>query len=42
MPTPQAYARVGAARLAFDSPVGGVWPSDHFGLAVDLEIGLLD
>jgi len=39
---PKAYARVRTARLAFDSPVGGVWPSDHFGLVVDLDIGLLD
>lgn len=37
----KAYARIRAAALAFDKPTGDVWPSDHFGLAVDLDVGLL-
>ena len=36
---PRAHAYVRAARLAFDKPVDGVWPSDHFGVVVDLDIG---
>ena len=35
----RAHAYVRAARLAFDKPVDGVWPSDHFGVVVDLDIG---
>ena len=27
------------AFLVGDAPVGGVWPSDHFGVAVDLSVG---
>jgi hypothetical protein len=30
---------VHAAQLAFDRPVDGVWPSNHFGVVVDVEIG---
>lgn len=36
---PKAHASVTAAPLVFDSPIGGVWASDHFGLLVDLDIG---
>jgi hypothetical protein len=36
---PKAHARVEAATLAFDQPADGVWPSDHYGVMVDLEIG---
>jgi endonuclease/exonuclease/phosphatase family metal-dependent hydrolase len=36
---PKAHARVQAARLAFDKPVGDIWLSDHFGLVVDIEVG---
>jgi endonuclease/exonuclease/phosphatase family metal-dependent hydrolase len=36
---PEAFAYVRSARLAFDQPSEGVWPSDHFGVVVDLEIG---
>lgn len=36
---PDAYGRVLSAELAFDQPVDGVWPSDHFGVVVDLEVG---
>jgi endonuclease/exonuclease/phosphatase family metal-dependent hydrolase len=39
---PKAYARVKAAKLAFDQPIDGVWASDHFGVMVDLEIGKSD
>ncbi|WP_051853068.1 endonuclease/exonuclease/phosphatase family protein [Streptomyces aureocirculatus] len=38
---PAAYARVRGARLAFDKPVDGVWASDHHGVVVDLDMGLL-
>jgi endonuclease/exonuclease/phosphatase family metal-dependent hydrolase len=37
---PGAHCRVKSAELAFDTPVDGVWPSDHFGLAVDVETGV--
>jgi hypothetical protein len=37
---PQAHCRVVDARLAFHEPVDGVWPSDHFGVVADLEIGM--
>jgi endonuclease/exonuclease/phosphatase family metal-dependent hydrolase len=36
---PKAYARVQAAKLAFDKPIEDVWLSDHFGVVVDLEVG---
>jgi endonuclease/exonuclease/phosphatase family metal-dependent hydrolase len=36
---PRAFCRVNAARLAFDRPDGGVWPSDHFGVVADLDVG---
>lgn len=39
---PKAYARVQSAALAFDKPIDGIWASDHFGVVVDLDIGLLD
>lgn len=36
---PKAHAHVRSAALAFAEPTDGVWPSDHFGVVVDLEIG---
>ena len=36
---PKTYCQVRTASLAFDQPTDGVWPSDHFGVLVDLEIG---
>jgi endonuclease/exonuclease/phosphatase family metal-dependent hydrolase len=36
---PKAYAHIQSAALAFDQPVDGVWPSDHFGVVVDLDVG---
>jgi endonuclease/exonuclease/phosphatase family metal-dependent hydrolase len=36
---PKAHCHVRAATLAFDRPVDGVWPSDHLGVVVDVEIG---
>lgn len=36
---PRSFAKVEAARLAFDKPVDGVWLSDHSGLVVDLDVG---
>ncbi|GAB4586339.1 endonuclease/exonuclease/phosphatase family protein [Nocardia sp. IFM 10818] len=35
---PRARCAVRAARLAFDEPVDGVWPSDHYGVVVDVDI----
>lgn len=35
---PAAAARIAAARLFADRPVDGVWPSDHAGVVVDLDI----
>lgn len=35
---PKARALVQSATLAFDKPIDGVWPSDHFGVVVDLEV----
>jgi endonuclease/exonuclease/phosphatase family metal-dependent hydrolase len=35
---PEASCRVESARLAFDQPADGVWPSDHFGVLVELEL----
>jgi endonuclease/exonuclease/phosphatase family metal-dependent hydrolase len=42
MAHPGTYARITRAELAFEKPVDGVWPSDHFGLVVDLEVGHRD
>jgi endonuclease/exonuclease/phosphatase family metal-dependent hydrolase len=36
---PKAHARVQSASLAFDKPSDGVWLSDHFGVAVELDVG---
>jgi endonuclease/exonuclease/phosphatase family metal-dependent hydrolase len=36
---PDAYCRVTAARLVFNRPTNGIWPSDHFGVLADLDIG---
>lgn len=36
---PNAWAEVRAVSLAFDQPQDGVWPSDHFGLMADLDVG---
>jgi endonuclease/exonuclease/phosphatase family metal-dependent hydrolase len=36
---PKAHARVLSAALAFDKPSHGIWPSDHLGLVVDLDVG---
>ena len=36
---PKAYCRVDTVRLAFNEPTGGIWPSDHFGVLADLDIG---
>ena len=39
---PRAHCHVRAAALAFDQPTDGLWPSDHFGVVVDVEIGTND
>jgi endonuclease/exonuclease/phosphatase family metal-dependent hydrolase len=36
---PDAHCRIEAASLAFDQPTDGLWPSDHFGVVADVEIG---
>jgi endonuclease/exonuclease/phosphatase family metal-dependent hydrolase len=36
---PKAHCRVLSAALAFDKPSDGIWPSDHFGVVVDVEVG---
>lgn len=36
---PQARCEIRTASLAFDQPTDGVWPSDHYGVVVDVEIG---
>jgi endonuclease/exonuclease/phosphatase family metal-dependent hydrolase len=34
-----ASCRITAASVAFDQPIDGLWPSDHFGVMVDVELG---
>jgi endonuclease/exonuclease/phosphatase family metal-dependent hydrolase len=34
-----SQARIQQASLAFEQPVDGLWPSDHFGVLVDVELG---
>jgi endonuclease/exonuclease/phosphatase family metal-dependent hydrolase len=36
---PHAQCRIESATLAFDQPSDGLWPSDHFGVVADVEIG---
>jgi endonuclease/exonuclease/phosphatase family metal-dependent hydrolase len=36
---PRSHCHIRAAALAFDQPTDGVWPSDHLGVVVDVEIG---
>ena len=35
---PTGYSRIRSASIAFDQPDDGLWPSDHFGLTVDIDI----
>lgn len=35
---PRSHVHFESAALAFDQPVDGVWPSDHLGVVVDLDI----
>jgi hypothetical protein len=37
---PEAYCRVDTVDLTFNEPDGGIWPSDHFGVLADLDIGI--
>ena len=39
---PEAQCQIRAARLDFDQPTDGVWTSDHYGVVVDLEVGVDD
>jgi endonuclease/exonuclease/phosphatase family metal-dependent hydrolase len=34
----EGECRVQKAELAFDQPIDGIWPSDHYGVLVDLEV----
>jgi endonuclease/exonuclease/phosphatase family metal-dependent hydrolase len=36
---PTAHAHILSASLAFNQSTDGVWPSDHFGVVVDLNVG---
>jgi endonuclease/exonuclease/phosphatase family metal-dependent hydrolase len=36
---PTTYCRVNMVNLAFNRPSGEIWPSDHFGVLADLDIG---
>jgi endonuclease/exonuclease/phosphatase family metal-dependent hydrolase len=36
---PDARCRIRSATLAFDKPSEGIWPSDHFGVVVEVDIG---
>jgi endonuclease/exonuclease/phosphatase family metal-dependent hydrolase len=38
---PHARATIQGAALAFNEPHDGVWASDHFGLVVDLDVGVV-
>ncbi|GAA5132802.1 endonuclease/exonuclease/phosphatase family protein [Pseudonocardia adelaidensis] len=35
---PKARCEIRSASVAFDRPTDGVWPSDHYGVVVDVEI----
>jgi endonuclease/exonuclease/phosphatase family metal-dependent hydrolase len=35
---PQARAEVRAAQIVLNQPVGGIWPSDHYGLLVETDV----
>jgi endonuclease/exonuclease/phosphatase family metal-dependent hydrolase len=37
---PRARAEVRAATVVLNAPVDDVWPSDHYGLLVDLEVSV--
>ena len=38
---PGAHAQIRSATLAFDRAIDGVWPTDHFGVLVELDVGKL-
>jgi endonuclease/exonuclease/phosphatase family metal-dependent hydrolase len=35
-----SYCQVRSAAVAFDQPIDGVWASDHYGVVVDVDIGV--
>jgi endonuclease/exonuclease/phosphatase family metal-dependent hydrolase len=37
---PKAHCIINSAELAFDQPVDGIWASDHYGVLVNLEVGM--
>lgn len=36
---PVAHCQMPAAQLAFNRPTDGLWPSDHYGVVVDVDVG---
>ena len=37
---PNAHCHIDSAKIAFDQPIDGVWASDHYGVLVDLDVGM--
>ena len=37
---PNAHCYINSAELAFDQPTDGIWASDHYGVVVDLDVGM--
>jgi endonuclease/exonuclease/phosphatase family metal-dependent hydrolase len=37
---PNAHSYIKSASVVFDKPIDGVWLSDHYGVSVDLDIGM--
>lgn len=37
---PRARCEIRTAHLAFDRPTDGVWPSDHYGVVVDVDVSI--
>jgi endonuclease/exonuclease/phosphatase family metal-dependent hydrolase len=37
---PNAHCYINSAELALDQPVDGTWASDHYGVVVDLDVGM--
>jgi endonuclease/exonuclease/phosphatase family metal-dependent hydrolase len=39
---PKAHCQVRSAAVAFDQPLDGIWASDHYGVVVDVDLGVGD
>lgn len=37
---PKAHCYIESAKLEFDRPIDGIWVSDHYGVSVNLDIGM--